>query len=139
MKILAIDFGDSRTGIAVSDPLGILAGRTFVIFEKFFPKLVDKLVETIETEKPTEIVLGLPKHMNNDEGDRAKLSRELKEILEQRTNIPVILWDERATTVSAHQILSNNGKKRKQHKQTVDAVAASLILEGYLRYKTLNK
>ena len=139
MKILAIDFGDSRTGIAISDPLGFMAGRTFVIFEKYFPHLVEKLLETISLEKPSEIVLGFPKHMNNDEGDRAMLSKELKEILEEKTSIPVILWDERTTTVSAHQILSNNGKKRKNHKKTVDAVAAALILEGYLRFKDMQK
>lgn len=138
MKILAIDYGDSRTGIALSDPLGFMAGRSFVINQKFFPHLVDKLVETIEIEKPSEIVLGFPKNMNNSEGERAILSKELKEILEERTNLPVILWDERSTTISAHQILSTNGKKRKEHKKNVDAVAASLILEGYLRFKALN-
>lgn len=139
MKILAIDYGDSRTGIAISDPLGFMAGRSYVIFEKHFPHLVEKLICDIKTEKPQEIVIGLPKHMNNDEGDRAKLSRDLKEILEEQIGIPVILWDERTTTVSAHQILSNNGKKRKNHKNTVDAVAASLILEGYLRFHALKK
>lgn len=139
MKILAIDYGDSRTGIAISDPLGFMAGRSFVIREKYFPHLVEKIVETISQEKPSEVVLGFPKHMNNDEGDRANLSRELKDIIEEKTGVPVILWDERTTTVSAHQILSNNGKKRKNHMKTVDAVAASLILEGYLRFKALNK
>ncbi|MFI3227465.1 MAG: Holliday junction resolvase RuvX [Clostridia bacterium] len=138
MKILAIDYGDSRTGIAISDPLGFMAGRSFVIREKYFPHLVEKLVETITLEKPSEIVLGLPKHMNNDEGDRAKMSYELKDIIEEKTGVKVILWDERTTTVSAHQILSSNGKKRKNHMKTVDAVAASLILEGYLRFKALN-
>lgn len=139
MKILAIDFGDSRTGIAISDPLGFMAGRTFVIFEKYFPKLLDKLLQTIEQEKPTKIVLGYPKHMNNDEGERAKLSVELKEKIEEQTGIEVVLWDERTTTVSAHQILSNNGKKRKEHKKNVDAVAAALILEGYLARLKHNK
>ncbi|MFI3115979.1 MAG: Holliday junction resolvase RuvX [Clostridia bacterium] len=139
MKILAIDFGDSRTGIAISDPLGFMAGRSFVIHEKYFPKLVEKLLDTISLEKPSEIVLGMPKHMNNDESERSKLSIELRDILEEKTKLPVILWDERATTVSAHQILSNNGKKRKNHIKTVDAVAASLILEGYLRFKELNR
>lgn len=138
MKIIAIDFGDSRTGIAISDPLGFMAGRSFVIFEKYFPKVLEKIVDVINEEKPTEIVLGFPKHMNNDEGVRANLSKELKEKIEELTKVPVILWDERTTTVSAHQILSNNGKKRKDHKKTVDAVAACLILEGYLRYKSFN-
>lgn len=138
MKILAIDFGSSKTGIAISDPLGMMAGRSFVIKEKYFPHLVEKLVEAIALEKPDEIVLGLPKNMNNSEGERAELSRELKGILEEKLNIPVILWDERVTTVAAHKILSTNGKKHKVHKQTVDAVAASLILEGYMRFKSFN-
>ncbi len=139
MKILAIDYGDSRTGIAISDPLGILAGRSFVIHEKFFPKLVDKLVETINIEKPTEIVLGNPKNMNNTEGERSIKTKELKEKLESLIEIPIVLWDERSTTVTAHQILHSTGKKQKHHKKTVDAVAASIILENYMRYKALNK
>ena len=138
MKILAIDFGDSRTGIAISDPLMIMAGRSFVIKEKYFPKLVDKLIETIILEKPDEIVLGFPKNMNNTVGERAERSKELAEILKEKTSLPVILWDERTTTVSAHKILSDTGKKHKKHRSTVDAVAASLILEGYLRFRSLN-
>lgn len=137
MKMLAIDLGSSKTGIAISDPLGIMAGRSFVIAEKHFPTLVEKLTKTMLEEKPDEIILGLPKNMNNTEGERAELSRELKGILEEKLDIPVILWDERVTTVSAHKILSSNGKKHKEHKKNVDAVAASLILEGYMRFKSI--
>lgn len=137
MKILAIDYGDSRTGIALSDPLGFMAGRSFVICEKKLDQLVHKLADTISQEMPSEIVLGLPKNMNNTEGERAEKSRNLKDLLEEKTGLPVILWDERTTTISAHQILSANGKKHKNHRQTVDAVAASLILESYLRFKSM--
>ena len=139
MKILAIDFGSSKTGIAISDPLGMMAGRSFVIPEKYFPHLVEKLVETINSEKPDEVVLGFPKNMNNTEGERAILTKELKGVLEERISAPIILWDERNTTVSAHKILSTNGKKHKHHKKTVDAVAASLILEGYMMFKSFNR
>lgn len=137
MTILAIDYGDSRTGIALSDPLGFMAGRSFVIREKKLDQLICKLVDIISLEKPSELVLGFPKNMNNTEGERAEKSRELKKVLEEKTGLPVILWDERTTTISAHQILSANGKRHRQHRQTVDAVAASLILEGYLRFKSM--
>lgn len=138
MKILAIDYGDSRTGIAISAPLGFMAGRSFVISEKYLPYLVNKVCEVIEIEKPAQIILGYPKNMNGSEGDRAIKTQEFKLALEEKITVPIILWDERTTTISAHQILHSTGKKQKKHKATVDAVAASIILEGYLRYKSLN-
>lgn len=139
MKILSIDYGDSRTGIAISDPLGFMAGRSFVINEKYPPKLVLKISEVLDIEKPSEIILGYPKNMNGTLGERAVKTEEFKTLLEEKTSIPIILWDERTTTISAHQILHSTGKKQKNHKKTVDAVAASLILEGYLRYKSIKK
>lgn len=138
MKFLAIDYGDSRTGIAISDPLGFMAGRSFVIKERHLPNLIAEVLQAIEAEKPDEIVLGFPKNMNNTEGERAIKTKAFKEALEENISIPIVLWDERGTTVSAHQILHSTGKKQKSHKKTVDAVAASLILEGYLRFKSLN-
>lgn len=132
MKILGIDYGDARTGLSVSDLTGMLAGSPQVIAEWNRDKLVDRLVAVIEAHGITEIVLGYPKNMDGTIGARAEKCAELGEILKARTGLPVILWDERRTTVAAHAILHETGKKQKKHRQTVDAVAATLILQGYL-------
>lgn len=139
MKILGIDYGDARTGLSISDPTGFLAGQPSVIHEWNFDKLSDKLTELIEKEKIEEIVLGFPKNMDATEGARAEKSMTLKKVLEERTGLKVVLWDERRTTVAAHQILHETGKKQKKHKATVDAVAATLILQGYLDFKRMQK
>ncbi len=131
MRIMAIDYGDARTGIAVSDPLGLLAGETFVIKQWDPAALADAIAAEAETREVATLVLGLPKNMDGTEGPRAEKSRALKTLLEQR-GMTVVLWDERRTTVDAHRILRDNGKKEKKHRATVDAVAAALILEGYL-------
>ena len=132
MRILGIDYGDVRTGLSVSDPSGFLAGSPSVIHEWNYDKLVDKLVDFIGQNKIEEIVLGWPKNMDGTAGPRAEKCEKLAETLRERTGLPVILWDERRTTVAAHEILHQSGKKMKKHRQTVDAVAASLILQGYL-------
>ena len=132
MLILGIDYGDVRTGLSVSDPSGFLAGSPSVIHEWNYDKLVDKLVDFIGQNKIEEIVLGWPKNMDGTAGPRAEKCEKLAETLRERTGLPVILWDERRTTVAAHDILYQSGKKMKKHRQTVDAVAASLILQGYL-------
>lgn len=132
MRILGIDYGDARTGLSVSDPSGFLAGSPSVIHEWNYDKLVDKLVDFIGQNKIEEIVLGWPKNMDGTAGPRAEKCEKLAETLRERTGLPVILWDERRTTVAAHDILHQSGKKMKKHRQTVDAVAASLILQGYL-------
>ncbi|HJA48553.1 MAG TPA: Holliday junction resolvase RuvX [Candidatus Agathobaculum intestinipullorum] len=132
MLILGIDYGDVRTGLSVSDPSGFLAGSPSVIHEWNYDKLVDKLVDFIGQNKIEEIVLGWPKNMDGTAGPRAEKCEKLAETLRERTGLPVILWDERRTTVAAHDILHQSGKKMKKHRQTVDAVAASLILQGYL-------
>ena len=131
MRVLAIDYGDARTGIAVSDPLGLLAGETFVIAQWDPAALADQIVQAAKDRDVQTLVLGLPKNMDGTEGPRAEKSRALKALLEQR-GMTVVLWDERRTTVDAHRILRENGKREKKHKATVDAVAAALILEGYL-------
>ncbi|MDY3619262.1 Holliday junction resolvase RuvX [Agathobaculum sp.] len=138
MRILGIDYGDARTGLSVSDATGLLAGSPSVIHEWNMDKLTDKLCAFIEREKIEEIVLGHPKNMDGSAGERAKKCEALAKTLEERTGVPVILWDERRTTVEAHAILHRSGKKEKKHRQTVDAVAASLILQGYLDYKRKN-
>ncbi len=131
MRIMAIDYGDARTGVAVSDPLGMLAGETFVIREWDAVRLADAITAEARARDASPLVLGLPKNMDGTEGPRAEKSRALKALLEER-GMDVVLWDERRTTVDAHRILRENGKKEKKHRSTVDAVAAALILEGYL-------
>ena len=131
MRVMAIDYGDARTGIAVSDLLGMLAGETFVIAQWDPAALADTIVSEARARDVGTLVLGLPRNMDGTEGPRAEKSRALKALLEDR-GMPVVLWDERRTTVDAHRILRENGKKEKKHTATVDAVAAALILEGYL-------
>ena len=131
MRVMAIDYGDARTGVAVSDALGLLAGETFVIKEWDAVRLADALAEAARARGASPLVLGLPRNMDGTEGPRAEKSRALAALLEER-GMTVVLWDERRTTVDAHRILRENGKREKKHKDTVDAVAAALILEGYL-------
>ena len=132
MKIMGIDYGDARTGISISDPTGFLAGQPQVIHQWNLEKLTDELCELIRRERIEEIVMGLPRNMDSTEGERAQKCRALAAELETRTGVPVVLWDERRTTIEAHAILHATGKKQKKHKQSVDAVAATLILQGYL-------
>lgn len=132
MRIMAIDYGDARTGIAVSDMLGMIAGETFVITQWNPEVLAEDIAREAKTRSVEKLVLGLPKNMDGTEGPRAEKARALKALLEEKGAPPVILWDERRTTVDAHRILRANGKKEKKHKATVDAVAAALILEGFL-------
>ena len=135
MKILGIDYGDARTGLSVSDPSGFLAGSPSVIHEWNYDRLVDKLVSFIGENKIEEIVLGHPKNMDGTVGARAEKCEALAKTLEERTGVPVVLWDERRTTVAAHEILHRAGKKETKHRENVDAVAAALILQGYLDFK----
>ena len=132
MRIMAIDYGDARTGIAVSDALGMIAGETFVITQWDPAALADTIAAEAAARQVERLVLGLPRNMDGSEGPRAEKARAFAELLRQRGAPPVVLWDERRTTVDAHRILRENGKKEKKHKSTVDAVAAALILEGYL-------
>ena len=135
MKILGIDYGDARTGLSVSDPSGFLAGSPSVIHEWNYDRLVDKLVSFIGENRIEEIVLGHPKNMDGTVGARAEKCEALAKTLEERTGVPVVLWDERRTTVAAHEILHRAGIKEKKHRENVDAVAAALILQGYLDFK----
>ncbi len=132
MRIMAIDYGDARTGIAVSDALGMIAGETFVISEWDAQALARTIAAEAGRREVGTLVLGLPRNMDGTEGPRAEKARALAELLRQEGAPPVVLWDERRTTVDAHRILRENGKKEKKHRATVDAVAAALILEGYL-------
>lgn len=139
MKVMAIDYGDARTGVAVSDALGMLTGHTEVVFSRDAQKTAQKLGELVAAHRPDRLVMGYPRNMDGSEGPRAALYRDFAALLEQVTGMPVVLWDERRTTIEAHQILTQQNYHGKRRKNTVDAVAASLILEGYLSYLRLQK
>ena len=132
MKVMAIDLGDVRTGVAFSDLTGFLAGHCYTITPKGRTELIEKLCEAIATEKPGKVVLGLPINMNGTEGPRAQKCRDFAALLAEACGMPVELWDERSSTVTASHILSDAGKKRGKQRQKVDAVAASIILQSWL-------
>lgn len=134
-KILAVDYGDARTGIAISDLLCSIVGSTAVIHSRNQEKTLNEVVRLVEANGVGEIVVGLPKNMDGTEGVRAALCREFAGKLEAATGLKVAMWDERRTTVEAHNILSQHNYHGKKRKDTVDAVAASLILEGYLAFR----
>ena len=137
MRILGLDYGSKTVGVAVSDPLGFTAQGVEIIRRKSENKMrqtlarIEELIAQYQVEK---IVLGLPKNMNNTLGDRAEKSLELKETLERRTGLPVVMWDERLTTVSANRVLMETGVRRENRKEQVDEIAAVFILQGYLDY-----
>ncbi|MBQ4600381.1 MAG: Holliday junction resolvase RuvX [Oscillospiraceae bacterium] len=132
---MGIDYGDARTGIALSDLLCSLVGSTLVIHSKGREKTLSEISRIVKEWGVTEIVMGLPKNMDGTEGPRAQLCREFALLVEQTTGLAVAFWDERRTTVEAHRILSDHNYHGKKRKNTVDAVAASLILEGYLAFR----
>lgn len=132
MKIMAIDYGDAHTGIAISDFTCTLAGFSTVINSRKQEQVVAEIQKMIAEHGVTELVLGYPKNMDGTLGPRAEKCEALSEVLREVTSLPVTLWDERRSTVEAHAILFHNGKNGKQRKKVVDAVAASLMLEGYL-------
>ena len=131
-RIMGIDYGDARTGIAVSDLLCSIVGTTKVIHSRNMEKTVAAVCDLLKGSDVGEIVVGLPKNMDGTEGVRAELCREFAARIGEVTGLPVTMWDERRTTVEAHNILSQHNYHGKKRKNTVDAVAASLILEGYL-------
>lgn len=135
MKIMGIDYGDARTGIAISDLLCSIVGSTTVIHSRNDDKTIAQIKELIAQNGVGELVMGLPRNMNGTEGPRAELCRAFAKRLEEETGLSVKLWDERRTTVEAHNILSAHNYHGKKRKNTVDAVAASLILEGYLGFR----
>lgn len=135
MKIMGIDYGDARTGIAISDLLCSIVGSTTVIHSKGREKTIEEIKRLVAENQVGEIVMGLPKNMNGTEGPRAELCREFAKLVEEATGLNVVMWDERRTTVEAHNILSEHNYHGKKRKNTVDAVAAALILEGYLAFR----
>ena len=134
MRIMAIDYGDAHTGIAISDPTGLLAGYTTVINAYRPEEVAEKIAALAREHGVEELVLGHPRNMDGTLGPRAEKAEAFAELLRAACGLPVVLWDERRTTIDAHQILQNAGKNAKKRKKVVDAVAASLILEGYLLF-----
>ena len=135
MRIMAIDYGDAHTGIAISDLTGFLAGYTTTIHSRRPEQVLDAVGELIRAYGVTELVLGYPKNMDGTLGPRAEKAERFAAALEERFQLEVHLWDERRTTIDAHNILASAGKNAKKRKKTVDAVAAALILEGYLTFR----
>ena len=137
MRILGLDYGSKTVGVAVSDPLGLTAQKVETIWRKQENKLrrtlarIEELIAEYEVEK---IVLGFPKNMNNTLGDRAEKSMAFKEMLERRTGLCVVLWDERLTTVAADRTMMEAGIRREHRKEYVDEIAAVFILQNYLDY-----
>ena len=132
MRVMAVDFGDARTGLAVSDLSGLICADAWTIEEWNFERAADRISAAAKEREAGLLILGLPKNMDGTEGARAQKSRELKALLEEKSGLEVKLWDERLSTVQAHAILRSVCKKEKKHKKNVDAVAAELILESYL-------
>ncbi len=132
MRIMAIDYGDARIGLAVSDLTGTICGDAWTMEEWNMERAAARIAEEAVARGAETLVLGLPKNMDGTEGPRAEKSRAFKALLETASPLPVILWDERRSSIEAHSIRHANGRKEKKHRKTVDAVAASLILEGYL-------
>lgn len=144
IRIMGLDFGSKTVGVAVSDPLGLTAQGIEIVRrtqENKLRKTLARIEELIRTYEVTEIVLGYPKNMNNTIGDRAEKSLAFKEMLERRTGLPVVMWDERLTTVAANRTLIEGGVRRENRKDYVDMLAAVYILQGYLdsRERTKNE
>ena len=135
MRIMGIDYGDARTGVAISDLLCSIVGSATVVPSRNPEKAIADIVRLADENQVGELVVGLPKEMDGTEGSRAQLCRAFADRLHEATGLPVVMWDERRTTVEAHNILSVHNYHGKKRKDTVDAVAASLILEGYLAFR----
>lgn len=135
MRIMGLDYGSKTVGVAMSDPLGITAQAVETIWRRDENKLrktcarIEELISEYEVER---IVLGLPKHMNNDLGERAQKALEFGEMVKRRTGLEVVMWDERLTTVEAERTLIENNVRRENRKQYIDKIAAVFILQGYL-------
>ena len=138
MRIMGLDYGSKTIGVAVSDPLGLTAQGIEIIRreeENKLRKSLRRVEELVKKYEVTEIVLGFPKNMNNTIGERAEKSLQLKETLERRLGLPVVMWDERLTTVEANRTLMESGVRRENRSKYVDMIAAVFILQGYLDAK----
>lgn len=138
-KILSVDFGDVRTGLAVSDPSRFLASGIGYISPGGLEKTAEAVAAVAKEQSAVAIVVGLPKNMDGSEGFRAEECRATAEKIGMATGLEIVMWDERCTTVSAHTVLNMNDTRGKKRKQTVDAVAAVMILEDYLNFRRNSK
>ena len=138
MKILAVDLGDARTGLAACDPTEFLASPVGVIHEKDFEEILRKVAQAVKEQKAQRVIVGYPKNMNGTVGERAEKCALFAQRLAELVEVPEKLWDERNTTVSAHNILNVTDTRGKKRKNVVDAVAATIILESYLAYRKNN-
>ena len=135
MIILGVDFGEARTGLAICDRSELLASPVGTIAETDFDTCVDKVAATAKERRAACIVVGYPKNMNGTIGERAERCQQFAACLKEKTNLPTVLWDERSTTVTAHQYLNQTNTRGKKRKAVVDTVAATIILESYLAYR----
>ena len=139
MKIMAVDLGDARTGLACCDRTEFLASPIGVIHETDFNEIIRQVAVASVEYDVKEIVVGYPKNMNGTIGERAEKCEKFANILSQLVDVPVKLWDERSTTVSATNYLNENNTRGKKRKEVIDAVAATIILESYLEYRKNHK
>lgn len=138
MKIMSVDFGDARTGLALCDKSELLASPVCVIEERNFEKCIEKVSLKAKELGAEEIVVGYPKNMNGTIGERADKCELFSQKLAELVDVPVSLWDERNTTVSAHYYLNQTNTRGKKRKAVVDAVAATIILESYIEFRKNN-
>ena len=134
MKTLGLDLGSKTLGVAISDALGMMAHgvETFTFKTAHYKHAVEYVVDIIEREKISTVILGLPLHMNNTEGERACITRGFAKKLEDATSVKVVLWDERMTSMYAQRILIDGGVRRENRKKHIDKIAATIILQSYL-------
>ena len=137
MRVMAIDYGDAHTGVAISDLTCQLAGYTETIHSRKREEVLERLGQLIAEYEVTELALGYPKNMDGTAGPRAEKAAAFRQELIEAHGLPVTLWDERRTTIAAHDLLLSAGKNGRQRKKTVDAVAAALILEGFLTFRSI--
>lgn len=135
MKIMAVDYGDSRTGLAMCDKSEILASPLTVIHEKDFDRCAEAVARAAVENKAELVVVGNPINMNGTLGPRSEKCRRFAELLREKLNVEVVMWDERSTTVSAIGIMNENNKRGKKRRESIDAAAAAIILESYLAYR----
>ncbi|MGN1169682.1 MAG: Holliday junction resolvase RuvX [Acutalibacteraceae bacterium] len=138
MIILSVDYGDARTGVAVSDKTEFLASPVEVIHSAYQPNVISRICEICDSYKPELIVVGLPKNMDSSIGERAQRCIDFADELSKKCGIKTVMWDERLTTVSAHHYLNQTNTRGKKRKNTVDAVAAVIILQSYLDHRKIN-
>jgi putative holliday junction resolvase len=135
VKILAVDLGKARTGLAICDEGEVLASPVRVISERNWDRLTSIIVQEAKTLSAKQIVVGLPRNMDGSEGESAQNARAFAERLKALTSIPIVLWDERGTTITAHEYLNDTDTRGKKRKAVIDAVAATVILQDYLSFR----